>query len=134
MWCFSIAVVMALAWGILQVQTLQHQIVALSNQKPIVIRGIDGQNGLQGMPGLSFMGTPGKNATLEQIAQVVFVWAKANPTTPQKGDKGEKGDTGRTLETRVDPETCTLQSKYTDDTFWNTIAQLPTPCTKEAPK
>lgn len=132
MWCLCLAVIMALVWCTIQVQTVRHQFVAFTSQKPLVIRGIDGQNGLQGVPGLSMVGAAGQNATPQQIAQAVVDYMIANPVLGVKGDKGDQGTPGRTLETRIVPDTCVLQSKYTDETFWNNVAQLPTPCTKDS--
>lgn len=55
-----------------------------SKSEPIIVRGIDGRDGVDGKDA--------PKVTDEQIKSVAFEWLSANISQPKDGEKGEKGD------------------------------------------
>lgn len=117
-------------WGSYQIRELKNQLNALDTQKPTIIKGINGKDGVTTLRTLTVTlpakdGKDGQNATPEQIAAAITNYLQKNP--PIQGKDGHPGVDGRTLYFRV-TSACVEQTKYTDDDTWTDQAQLPFPC------
>lgn len=134
-WVLLLLIVIGLVvWASLQFRHFNEQIQVASSKTPVVIRGIDGKQGMPGLsimgsPGQSIQGPPGQNVTPQEIAQAVAAYLQANPVVAMVGNSGKDGNDGLTLQLRIDPITCQLESKYTISDDWSVVAQLPMPCT-----
>jgi hypothetical protein len=124
------------AFGSYQLRYLREQVhiaVSAAQVRPINgtrgAAGADGVNGINGQNGQG--GQSGQNATSDQIAAAVSQYLADNPPAqgPQgaAGADGTNGKDGKTLQVQITAG-CQLQQKYSTDSFWDTIAQLPLPC------
>lgn len=128
-------------WVALLIVILLQLFLLVKTHKPVVnnyigqkgdtgqsIVGPQGVSGAQGLPGIGLQGPAGQSGA-PGVTQITNNNTNIAVPGPQ-GDKGDKGDPAIVVPPmfKVDANTCQLETKYPDDDFWTTLAQLPSPC------
>lgn len=91
----------------------------IKTAKGDTVVGPIGPTGLQGKDGID--GRDGSNGNTTVIEKNTTVY---QPVKGEKGDQGEKGDPGDPAalqQIRINPATGDLETKYTNDDFWNIL-------------
>lgn len=131
-------------WGSLEIRQFNETVRLTVSREPRIIQGLNGLNGLPGMNGQPGAqgnsgvngnngnnGQDGQSITPEEIAQAVSSYLQENPVPSVQGAMGTTGQDGKDLQIQLDTKSCELESKYSTDDDWSSLAQLPIPCTAQ---
>ena len=123
-----------LSYRIVSLEKSVYQVVIQNKLNPTVYNGVDGKtpelgkdftNGKDGEDGAD--GKDGRNGLdgVDSVSSQVTI-IKETAVKGETGATGKNGQDGASQELRVDPETNDLQTKRSDETFWEVLI----PCEK----
>jgi hypothetical protein len=106
-----------LSYKIATIENLTKNIAEVQKVQPKVINGTDGKDGNHGANGVDGLnGRDGSDSLSTHRIETFYT-----PIAGPQGIQGEKGQDGATQQVRLNPETKNLESKSSNEKFWNII-------------